>query len=64
VKLHETMEWVASGFEATGVAILIVGSLMALGSAAATLHHGDLRAVYKRAPDRMSAERFSWASRS
>ena len=43
------MEWVVTGFEVTGVAILVVGSLMALGSAAATLRHGDPRAAYKRA---------------
>ena len=43
------MEWVVTGFEVTGVAILVVGSLVALGSAAATLRHRDPRAAYRRA---------------
>jgi uncharacterized membrane protein len=46
---HETMEWIVTGFEVTGVAILVIGSLMALGSAAVTLRHGEPRAAYKRA---------------
>ena len=49
VNFHDTMEWVVTGFEVAGVAILVVGSLMALVSAAATLRHGDPRAAYKRA---------------
>jgi uncharacterized membrane protein len=44
-----TMEWIVTGFEVAGVAILAVGSLVALVSAAATLRDGDPRAAYKRA---------------
>jgi uncharacterized membrane protein len=43
------MEWVVTGFEFAGVAILVFGSLLALVSAAATLRAGDARAAYKRA---------------
>jgi uncharacterized membrane protein len=43
------MEWVVTGFEVAGVAILVIGSLMALVSAAPTLRHGDPRAAYQRA---------------
>jgi uncharacterized membrane protein len=43
------MERVVDGFEIAGVAILVVGSLLALVSAAAALRHGDLRAAYQRA---------------
>jgi uncharacterized membrane protein len=42
------MEWVVTGFEVAGVAILVVGSLMALLSALAALRHGDPRSIYKR----------------
>jgi uncharacterized membrane protein len=49
VSFHDTMEWVVTGFEVTGVTILVVGSLMALGSAAVRLRHGDPQAAYKRA---------------
>jgi uncharacterized membrane protein len=48
VNLHDTMEWVVTGFEVAGVAILVVGSLMALLSALAALRHGDPRSIYKR----------------
>jgi hypothetical protein len=34
------MEWIVTGFEVTGVAILVLGSLVALVSAAATLRRG------------------------
>lgn len=47
--IHETMEWVVTGFEITGVAILAIGSLLVLLSAAVTLRHGNPRAAYKRA---------------
>ncbi|BBH67827.1 membrane protein [Actinoplanes sp. OR16] len=43
------MEWVVTGFEVTGAAILTVGSLVALVSAAVSLRGGDPRAAYKRA---------------
>jgi uncharacterized membrane protein len=44
------MEQVVRGFEIAGVAILVVGSLVALVSAAAELHHGQgRRAAYQRA---------------
>jgi uncharacterized membrane protein len=43
------MEWVVNGFEIAGVAILVVGSLLAVVSAASTLRHGDGRAAYQRA---------------
>jgi uncharacterized membrane protein len=43
------MEWVVTGFEVAGVAILVVGSLVAFGSAASSARHGDRRAAYKRA---------------
>ncbi|GIM88681.1 DUF1622 domain-containing protein [Paractinoplanes toevensis] len=46
---YEGMEWVVTGFEVAGVAILAIGSLLALGSAAATLRHSDPRTAYKRA---------------
>jgi uncharacterized membrane protein len=49
VSFHDTMERVVQGFEVAGVAILVVGSLLALVSAAAGLRHGDLRAAYQRA---------------
>ena len=43
------MESVVTGFEFAGVAILVVGSLWALGSAALTLLRGNSRAAYQRA---------------
>jgi uncharacterized membrane protein len=43
------MEWVVTGFEFAGVAILVVGSLWALGSAAPMVLRGNPRAAYKRA---------------
>jgi uncharacterized membrane protein len=43
------MERVVNGFEIAGVAILVVGSLLALGSAAAALRRGDHQASYQRA---------------
>jgi uncharacterized membrane protein len=49
VNLHDEMEWIVTGFEVAGVAILVVGSLVAFGSAAATARHGGRRAAYKRA---------------
>lgn len=49
MNFHDTMERVVNGFEVAGVAILVVGSLLALVSAAVTLRHGDLRAAYQRA---------------
>jgi uncharacterized membrane protein len=49
VDFHETMERVVQGFEIAGVAILVVGSLLAFVSAAAALRGGDRRAAYQRA---------------
>jgi uncharacterized membrane protein len=43
------MELVADGFEIAGVAILVLGSLLAFVSAAAALLRGDRRAAYERA---------------
>jgi uncharacterized membrane protein len=49
VNLHDRMELVVNGFETAGVAILVVGSLLAFGSAGAALRRGDRRAAYQRA---------------
>jgi uncharacterized membrane protein len=49
MSFHDTMERVVRGFEVAGVAILVVGSLVALASAAAALRRGDGRAAYQRA---------------
>jgi uncharacterized membrane protein len=49
VSFHDTMERVVNGFEIAGVAILVVGSLVAFVSAASALRGGDRRAAYKRA---------------
>ena len=43
------MELVANGFEIAGVAILVLGSILAFASAAAGLLRGDRRAAYERA---------------
>jgi uncharacterized membrane protein len=43
------MEWVVNGFEIAGVAILVVGSLLAFVSAAGVLRRGDRRAAYQSA---------------
>ena len=43
------MELVADGFEIAGVAILVLGSILAFASAAAALLRGDRRAAYERA---------------
>ena len=47
MSVHDTMEYVVSGFELAGVAILVVGSLLAFASAAAALRRGDRRAAYQ-----------------
>jgi uncharacterized membrane protein len=49
VSFHETMEWVAQGFEVVGVAILVVGSLLGFVSAALGLRGGGGQAAYERA---------------
>jgi uncharacterized membrane protein len=49
VSFHDTMERVVQGFEIAGVAILVVGSLLAFVSAAVGLRGGDGRAAYQRA---------------
>ena len=46
---HDTMERVVQGFEVAGVAILVVGSLLAFVSAAIGLGRGGGRAAYQRA---------------
>ncbi len=43
------MEIVVRGFEIAGVAVLAIGSLWALASAATILFKGDKQAAYKRA---------------
>ena len=49
MNFHETMERVVQGFEIVGVAILVVGSLLAFVSAAAAVRGGDRWAAYQRA---------------
>ena len=49
MSFHETMERVVQGFEIAGVAILVVGSLLAFVSAAAAVRGGDRWAAYQRA---------------
>ena len=49
MSFHDTMERVVQGFEVVGVAILVVGSLLAFVSAALRLRSGDGRAAYQRA---------------
>jgi uncharacterized membrane protein len=49
VSFHDTMERVVQGFEIAGVAILVVGSLLAFVSAAFGLRGGGGRAAYQRA---------------
>ena len=49
MNFHDTMEGVVQGFEVAGVAILVVGSLLAFGSAAFGLRGGGGRAAYQRA---------------
>jgi uncharacterized membrane protein len=46
---HDTMEQVAEGFEVAGVAILVMGSLLAFVSAALGLRRGSAQAAYQRA---------------
>ena len=62
VDFEETMEWVVRGFEIAGVAILVVGSLLAFASAAAAIRRVGGRAAYERA--RKDVGRFCWAWRS
>jgi uncharacterized membrane protein len=49
VDFHDTMEVVVRGFEIAGVAILVLGSILAFASAAITLLRGHRRAAYERA---------------
>jgi uncharacterized membrane protein len=49
MSFHGTMERVVQGFEVSGVAILVVGSLLAFVSAARGLRGGGGRAAYQRA---------------
>ena len=48
MNFHDTMERVVDGFEIAGVAILVIGSLLALVRAAVNLHRGA-PAAYQRA---------------
>jgi uncharacterized membrane protein len=48
VNFHDTMERVVDGFEIAGVAILVIGSLLALVRAAFNLRRGAV-AAYQRA---------------
>jgi uncharacterized membrane protein len=43
------MEWVVTGFELTGVAVLVLGSVLALGSAVVTFFTEGGAAAYERA---------------
>jgi uncharacterized membrane protein len=43
------MEWVVSGFEIVGVAILVLGSLLGLGSAVVVFFREGRSAAYERA---------------
>jgi uncharacterized membrane protein len=49
VSFHDTTEQVVHGFEIVGVAILVVGSLVAFGAAAIELRGGSAQAAYQRA---------------
>jgi uncharacterized membrane protein len=49
VSFYEWMEQVVHGFEVAGVAILVVGSLLAFVSAALGLRRGGGRVAYQRA---------------
>jgi uncharacterized membrane protein len=49
MSFQDTMERVVRGFEIAGVAILVVGSLLAVVSAAAALRRGDVHVAYQRA---------------
>ena len=46
---HDTMERVVQGFEIAGVAILVLGSLLAFASAVAAFRRVGRRAAYQRA---------------
>ena len=49
MSFHDAMERVVQGFEVAGVAILVVGSLLAFVSAALELRGGGGRTAYQRA---------------
>jgi uncharacterized membrane protein len=49
VSYHDTMERVVQGFEVAGVAILVVGTLLAFASAALGLRRDGGRTAYQRA---------------
>jgi hypothetical protein len=63
VRFHDAMERVVQGFEVAGVAILVVGSLLAFVSAALGLRGGGVGPPTS-APGRVSAGRFCSAWRS
>jgi uncharacterized membrane protein len=49
VNIRDAMEWVVDGFEIGGVAILVVGSLIAFVSAVSVYRRAGRRAAYQRA---------------
>jgi uncharacterized membrane protein len=49
VSFREAMERVVNGFEIAGVAILVIGSLLAFVSAAGVIRRGGRRAAYQSA---------------
>jgi uncharacterized membrane protein len=49
VNIRDAMEWVVDGFEIGGVAILVVGSLIAFVSAVSVYRRSGRRAAYQRA---------------
>ena len=49
MNFHEAMERVVNGFEIAGVAILVIGSVLAFVSAAGVLRRGGRRAAYQGA---------------
>ena len=49
MSFHDAMEQVVNGFEIAGVAILVIGSLLAFVAAAGSLRRGGPRAAYERA---------------
>jgi uncharacterized membrane protein len=49
MNFREAMERVVDGFEVAGVAILVIGALLAFLSAAGVLRDGDRQGAYQRA---------------
>ena len=55
MNFRHTMEWVVNGFEVAGVAILVVGSLLAFVSAVAVYRRDGRRAGHERARQDVAA---------